>query len=253
MPEYDHLADLYDLEYTHDYDLPFWLALAEREGGSIVEWGAGTGRLPVPLAAAGYDVTAVEVSEAMVERGRKKGESVRWVHGDMRSIELGCRYRLAICAFNSFLCLLNVEDALAFLRNAREHLEPGGLLGIEVSAFSPEELAEGPGGPELRHDFTRETLRERLDRFSVSRYDPASQLLKMRLFYELYGASDVLEERRAHNLAIRVVGRGELELMLRLARFEVEDVYGGFEGEPFTAESDRLIALARQAPAHPAR
>jgi hypothetical protein len=146
-----------------------------------------------------------------------------------------------------------VEDALAFLRNAWEHLEPSGLLGVEVSAFSPEELVEGPGGPELRHDFTRETPQRRLDRFSVSRYDPASQLLKMRLFYELYGTSDVLEERRAHDLTIRVVGRGELELMLRLASFEVEAVYGGFEGEPFTAESDHLITLARKAPAHLAR
>src|ERR671916_1329022 len=78
LPEYDPLADLYDLEYTHDYDLPFWLALAEREGDSIVEWGAGTGRLAIPLAAAGNDVTAVEVSAAMVERGRKKGESIWW-------------------------------------------------------------------------------------------------------------------------------------------------------------------------------
>jgi hypothetical protein len=104
---------------------------------------------------------------------------------------------------------------------------------------------EGPGGPELRHDFTRELPGGRLDRFSVSRYDAASQLLTMRLFYELYGASEELKARRAHDLTIRVVGRGELELTLRLAGFEVEAVYGGFEGEPFAAESDYLIVLAR--------
>jgi hypothetical protein len=175
LPEYDPLADLYDLEYSHDYDLPFWLSLAEREGGPIVEWGAGTGRLAVPLAKAGFDVT-----------------------------------------------------------------------GVEVSAFSPEELVDPPGGPELRHDFTRELPDGRLDRFSVSRYDAASQLLSMRLFYELYGASGELKERRAHDLTIRVVGRGELELMLRLAGFEVEAVYGGFEGEPFASESDHLVVLARK-------
>jgi hypothetical protein len=39
------------------------------------------------------------------------------------------------------------------LRNAREHLEPDGLLGIEVSAFSPEELSDAPGGPS-RHTFS---------------------------------------------------------------------------------------------------
>jgi hypothetical protein len=105
----------------------------------------------------------------------------------------------------------------------------------------------------LRHDFTQGTSRGRLDRFSVSRYDPASQLLKMRLFYELYGVSGVLEERRVHDLAIRIIGSGELELMLRLAGFEVEAVYGGFEGEPFTAESDNVIVLARPQPDHTMR
>ena len=246
LPEYDPLADLYDLEYPHDYDAPFWLSLAQREGGPIVEWGAGTGRLALPLVRAGFEVTGVELSERMVEEGRKKGASIEWVHGDMRSAKLGRRYRLAVCAFNSFLCLLNVDDALAFLRNAREHLEPGGLLGIEVSAFSPEELVDPPGGPELRHDFTRELSEGRLDRFSVSRYDAASQLLRMRLVYELYGTSGEPEGRRAHDLTIRVVGRTEVELMLRLAGFEVEAVYGGFEGEPFAAGSDHLILLARR-------
>ena len=246
MPEYDLLADLYDLEYSHDYDLPFWLSLADRQGDPIVEWGAGTGRLAVPLAEAGFDVTAVELSGWMVERGREKSEVVAWVHGDMRRAELGRRYALAICAFNSFLCLLSVDDALAFLRNAREHLEPGGMLGIEVSAFSPEELVDPPGGPAPQHDFTRELPDGRLDRFSVSRYDAASQLLAMRLYYELYSTSGALEKRRAHDLTIRVTWRDELELMLRLAGFEVEAVYGGFEGEAFTAESDHLIVLARR-------
>jgi SAM-dependent methyltransferase len=245
--EYDPLANLYDLEYAHDYDVPFWLSLAEREGAPVVEWGAGTGRIAVPLARAGFDVTAVELSGNMIEVGRKKGAPVDWVRGDMRSARLRHHYRLAVCAFNSFLCLPSPDDALAFLHNAREHLQPGGLLGIEVSAFSPEDLYDPPGGPQLRHDFTRELPQSNLDRFSISWYDAASQLLTMRLFYELYGASGELGSRRAHDLTIRVTGRDELGLMLRLAGFEVENVYGGFEGEAFTSGSDHLIFLSRAA------
>jgi hypothetical protein len=69
----------------------------------------------------------------------------------------------------------------------------------------------------------------------------------MRLFYELYEASGELRSRRAHDLTIRVTGRDELGLMLRLAGFKVEAVYGGFEGEPFTSGSDHLILLSRPA------
>lgn len=223
--------------------MPFWLALAGREDGPVVEWGAGTGRLALPLASSGRDVTAVESSGAMVKRGRAKGGRVRWVVGDMRSAALEARYGLAVCAFNSFLCLLTVEDALAFLRNAKEHLLPDGLLGIEVSAFSPEELA---GEPVLRHDFSRPLPDGgRLDRLSLSRYDAASQLLDMRLFYERYDAGGALTSKRAHDLTIRVTNRDELLLMLRIAGFEAEAVYGGFEGEPFDRTSDHLIVLAR--------
>lgn len=246
MPEYDPLSELYDLEYTHDYDVPFWLSLAEREAEPIIEWGAGTGRIAAPLAASGHDLTAVELSTTMVERGEEKGGNVEWMVGDMRSANPGRRYGLAICAFNSFLCLKRVDDALAFLRNAREHLVPGGLLGVEVSAFSPEELVEPPGGPGLRHDFTRELPEGRLDRFSVSNYDAATQLMQMRLFYEWYGSSGMLEIRRAHDLTIRITSRDELDLMLQKAGFEVEVVYGNFEGEPFTSTSDHLVVLARK-------
>src|SRR5829696_946765 len=76
VPEYDHLADLYDLEYAHDYDLPFWHSLAEREAGPVIEWGAGTVRIAVPLAVAGHEVTAVEISAGMVERGKEKSHAV---------------------------------------------------------------------------------------------------------------------------------------------------------------------------------
>jgi SAM-dependent methyltransferase len=243
VPEYDHLADIYDLEYAHDYDLPFWLALAEREAGPVVEWGAGTGRIAVPLAAAGHDVTAVEISAEMVERRREKGQVEDWVVGDMQDVNPGRRYGLAVCGFNSFLCLRSIDDALAFLRKAHEYLVPGGLLGIEVSAFSPEELG---GGPELRHDFTRDLPNGRLDRFSVSAYDPATQLMQMQLFYERYDSSGTLETRRTHDLTIRTTKRDELELMLKHAGFGVEATYGDFEGGTFDAASDHLIVLARK-------
>lgn len=247
MPEYDALADLYDTEYDHDYDIPPWLGLAAREPGPVIEWGAGTGRISTALASAGHDVTAVELSEPMAARGREKG-GASWITADMRTAKLEKRFGLAICAFNSFLCLTSQNDALAFLENAARHLEPGGLLGIEVSAFRPEELAIPHGGPSAQHDLTRELLDGgELQRFSVSSYDAAEQLLHMRLFYELYGPDSVMRERRSGELTIRPATRDELTLMLRHAGFEVEEVYGGFEGEPFTADSEHLIALARYA------
>src|SRR6266566_6998533 len=65
------LARLYDLDVAEDPgDLDLYLALAARTGGPILELAVGTGRLAVPLAAAGWDVTGVDIDEAMLARAR---------------------------------------------------------------------------------------------------------------------------------------------------------------------------------------
>ena len=65
------LARLYDLDLSEDPgDLDLYLALAERTGGPILELAAGTGRLAVPLAAAGHQVTGVDLDPAMLARAR---------------------------------------------------------------------------------------------------------------------------------------------------------------------------------------
>jgi 2-polyprenyl-3-methyl-5-hydroxy-6-metoxy-1,4-benzoquinol methylase len=63
------LARLYDLDLSDEPgDLDLWLALAARTGGPILELMAGSGRIAVPLAAAGYEVTAVDLDPAMLAR-----------------------------------------------------------------------------------------------------------------------------------------------------------------------------------------
>ena len=65
------LARFYDLDLTADPgDLDLYLALAGRTGGPILELAVGSGRLAVPLAEAGYDVTGVDLDPAMLARAR---------------------------------------------------------------------------------------------------------------------------------------------------------------------------------------
>jgi SAM-dependent methyltransferase len=66
------LARLYDIDLLEDPgDEDLYLALARRTGGPILELGVGTGRLATALAAAGHDVTGVDLDEAMLERARR--------------------------------------------------------------------------------------------------------------------------------------------------------------------------------------
>src|SRR5215207_4365133 len=91
------LARLYDLDLVEDPgDLDLYLALATRTGGPILELGCGTGRIAVPLAAAGHDVTAVDIDPAMLERARRRAEQagaaarsrIEFVEADLLGLEL---------------------------------------------------------------------------------------------------------------------------------------------------------------------
>jgi SAM-dependent methyltransferase len=69
--DYDRFAPFYDLEFAgFDDDLPLYRAFAEHSGGPILELGCGTGRLIVPLAEDGYDITGVDLSPAMLALAR---------------------------------------------------------------------------------------------------------------------------------------------------------------------------------------
>src|SRR6476659_5247544 len=65
------LARYYDLDLLDDPgDLDLYLAMAERTGGPVLELAAGSGRLAVPLARAGYAVTAVDNAPEMPRRAQ---------------------------------------------------------------------------------------------------------------------------------------------------------------------------------------
>ncbi len=111
----------------HD-DLPFWTQMAA-SARHVLVLACGTGRLAIPLAQKGAQVTGIDNNESMLAQARRNmragGVNITWIHGDMRSFELGRDdFDLVVLGFNSINLLLTLEDALATLRNARKHLAP---------------------------------------------------------------------------------------------------------------------------------
>src|SRR3954467_13568075 len=137
---FDRLARYYDWEH-HDYDadIPLYLDFARRTGGPILELACGTGRLMVPLLESGERVVGIDSSAPMLDRARqaigRAGLSGRATlhQADVRTLDLGQRFRLAIFGLDSFGLLLTIDDQLAALRRIYQHLEPGGLLVLDLS------------------------------------------------------------------------------------------------------------------------
>lgn len=135
----------HDLE-CHSYaaDLPLWRALAEREGGPVLDVGAGTGRVALDLAQAGHEVVALDVDPHLIavlrERAGERGLSVDAAVAEAEAFDLGAaRFALAVVPMQTVQLL---GDRAAFLACARRALRSGGLLAMAIAedlvAFEPD-------------------------------------------------------------------------------------------------------------------
>jgi SAM-dependent methyltransferase len=249
----DELAWLYDV-FPFSDDIPAYLELAERSGGPVLEPACGTGRVLLPLAAEGHFVVGVDASPHMLARARRKvavappevAGRIRLVEADMQSIELGDTFGLAVIAARSFGHLLTPSAQLAALEAIRRHLEPGGLLALDLVNPSPAWLAEPPATPRL--DLSQELPEEGLlvnRTVTIMDTDVATQVRVLRSEYEMV-ASDGSVAKRFVEWPWRWVHRFEIEHLLARTGFEVEEICGGYLGEPFTGEGRTMFVVARR-------
>lgn len=244
----DGFADVYDGWYHDVTDVDATvarvvaLAASGPAGGPVLELGAGSGRLALPLAEAGLDVWAIDASDAMLDRLRAKpgGDRVHTVVGDMADLDLGPDapegFAVVLCAFNT---LFNLTDAAAKVRclsRVAEVLAPGGRLLVE--AFVPPPPGE-PGGSvaavEPRHIGLDEVV------LTVSRLDPASRTV--------VGQHVQIREEgiRLRPWVLHYAGPDELDDLATEAGLQRVDRHGGWHGEPFTPASDiHVTSYARR-------
>jgi SAM-dependent methyltransferase len=244
----ERFADVYD-DWYHDVSdvgatVERVAALAEPLGGRVLELGAGSGRLAIPLAAAGLDVWAVDASATMLERLRAKpgGEAVHAVVDDMADLAApevaapgpdggGPRFAVVLCAFNTLFNLTDTAAQARCLRRVAELLAPDGRLLVEAFVPPPEEddTASGVGGVsaavEPRHIGLDEVV------LTVSRLDPAARTvvgqhvqiteagIRLRPWVLHYASPDGVDELAAA-AGLRLVER-----------------HAGWRGEPFSSAS----------------
>jgi SAM-dependent methyltransferase len=126
----------HDLE-CGDYreDLPLWRSLAARTGGPVLDVGAGTGRVTLDLASGGLAVVALDIESALLAAlaHRAAGLPVETILADARSFELARRFPLVLVPMQTLQLLGGPQGRAAFLRRARAHMEPGGLLAAAVA------------------------------------------------------------------------------------------------------------------------
>jgi SAM-dependent methyltransferase len=136
-------------------DLELWRELAVACDGPILDVGAGSGRVTLALARDGHAVTAVDREQALVNAlaQRAHGLDVDAVCADARSLELSRRdFALCLMPMQTIQLLDGEAGRLAFLRRARAHVRPGGLIACAIlGELEPFDCSDGREGPAPEH------------------------------------------------------------------------------------------------------
>lgn len=223
-------------------EVAFWQQVIGPAPCSILELGAGSGALALPLAAAGHHVTALERSAAM-RSAAPPADRVEWVDASMESFELGRPFD-RIGLFSSALQHLPTLDALiGCLTAARRHLAVDGRLLIDLPLFDPETLAIPESAATWLASCEHPREGGRYELYAVTRYDPLRQLRRLRLLRRV--AIDRFET--VGDLTLRVIFPQELEALLRWSGFEIDSQWGGFDGAPLSAAARQLLLACRPA------
>ena len=250
------LAAIYDAVYASVDDVAFWRAMAEAASdGPLLELGCGTGRVLLPLARAGYEITGLDVSGEMLDFCRAKvqleppatRDRVTLVMADMTSFDLRRRFGAIFCAFNSFHHLREAQQQLACLERCRSHLTPRGFLVLDL--FNPDPApVDAAGNQQADAEDFDETVswtdgRRIRKSLVVSYYNRSLQCNECEMTYEIIEA-DGTTRSLAETFPLRIVYRFELEHLLARCGFRITALYGDYECRPFSDESVGMIVVA---------
>jgi hypothetical protein len=198
--------------------------------GAALEFAIGTGRIALPLADRGVRVAGIDNSEAMLARLRDKpgAERIDAIVGDMAATRVDGDFSLVYLVFNTIFNLVTQDGQVACFGNAAAHLPRGGRFVIEARVPELQRLPLGQTVLPWRAD---------PDGWSYYVYDVVTQRLSGRHFNLVDGRIE------PSPIEMRYTWPAELDLMARLAGMRLQDRWGGWTREPFTALSPAHVSV----------
>ncbi len=242
----DRFADIYDDWYPDPEGTDAAVAAIRgwtAPGDAILELGVGTGRLAIPLAAAGRLVWGIDSSAAMIDQLAAKagGNLVTTTVGDMGADLPPGPFHLVFVALNTFFGLPTAEAQAACFGTVASRLRLGGRFVIE--AFVPATEAM-PAGAAMGSSDRIEVRSMTVDTvvLSISRFDADDQRAEGHHVELRHGMPVILRP-----WAVRYSTPDQLDAMAAAACLTLESRCGSWTGEPFSDTSTHHLSVYRRA------
>ncbi len=251
MPErpseryYRDTAKYYEAFATRP-DEPFYLEMAKRYSSPFLELGSGTGRITLLLAEAGYRIVGVELSPEMMDIAQENLEKlseeaqsrVTFHSGDITDFNLNQKFSLIIIP-SAFKFLLTLDDQLACLKCARNHLRDEGVFILDLY---PGEAMEEDGSNTLGPLEIDGILVTKTYKFTN---DLNTQTRTWDVTVEIVHSDGDVERIETQSITALTMPR-EGNLLVKAAGFEIVEEYGGWDFSPYKPDSWRRILVLRK-------
>jgi ubiquinone/menaquinone biosynthesis C-methylase UbiE len=239
---YDKVAHLYDL--FDDKDNVDFFGKWASEVDEILDIGAGTGRIAIPIARRGTSVWCVEPSAAMIREFRKKIERheeirnmITLIQADAASFSLDRAFPVAIMS-GSYDHLLDDSERHGALSNIARHLLSGGRLVFDVGLGFMGDSALRPAG--------EKTVGDAVHKRFVGRKVLPDGTMKFDLAFETYRNGRLTDRIEQESFAA-TTDRETIRQALEKAGFRIERELRGYDLVPFRDGDGILVVEAVKA------
>ena len=237
-------ASIYDGLNTFLSDLQFYKKwLPKNRDAKILELCCGTGRLTLPIAKDGYNISGVDYTSSMLDQAKIKaseaGLEIRFIEADIRTLNLQDKYDLVFIPFNSIHHLYKNEDLFRAFNVVKNHLKEGGLFLLDCFNPNIQYIVEGEKEPKEIAAYTTDDGREVLIKQTM-RYESKTQINRIEWHYFINGEFNSIQ-----NLDMRMFFPQELDSYLEWSGFDIIHKYGGFEEEVFNDNSGKQVFVCQ--------
>jgi SAM-dependent methyltransferase len=254
---YHVIAKYYDAAYAAKQDLvdlPFYLDLAEKSKGPVLEIACGTGRVLLPIARKGIEICGVDNSLPMInvlkENLAREPQEVRqrvtMQEGDMRTFRLNRKFPLVMIPFRPMQHMFNVEDQVAALKTAAVHLTDQGTLAFDVfyPKFEMIWTKVGEEVPEMEWTPSSDptTIVRRF--FRKDSIDKINQIFAFTFIFRTYQTGKLVQEE-TEPFRLCYYTYPHLRALFQLAGLEPTAEYGSFAKTPLDNTAEQMIFLLR--------
>jgi len=146
MESYNEFAEVYDL-FMEDVDYSSWRSHIEEifrlygvKPLKVLDTACGTGNITIPMSAAGYVMSGLDISPSMLAMAESKARAARqrilFLNQDMSRMKLHEKYQAVLCMCDGVNYIVEEDELRSFFNSVYNSLDEKGIFIFDISSYS---------------------------------------------------------------------------------------------------------------------